>query len=113
MVGVDGDRAVHQEEVPLDYVADGGLGPAPHRFVVDLEYGEHDEADPFDVNVPRVLENDVDHAGESTYLHPVVRHYRDGVLAGTHHLAENLENEWNLPTVHRTPLVAFVRKSLG
>ncbi|MGC9497286.1 NAD(P)-binding domain-containing protein [Streptomyces sp. WG7] len=114
VVGVDGDRAVYQEEVPLDYVTDGGLGPAPHRFVVDLEYGpEHDQADPFDIGVPRVVENDVDHAMDSTYLHPVVRHYRDGVLAGTHHLAENLENDWNLPAVHRQPLTRFVRESLG
>ena len=112
--GVDGDRAVYQEEVPLDYVVDGSLGTAAHRFVVDLEYGlDHDQADPFDVGVPRVLENDVEHAMDSTYLHPVVRHYRDGVLAGTHHLAENLENEWNLPAVHRQPLIAFVRESLG
>lgn len=114
VVGVDGDHAVYQEEVPLDYVTDGGLGPAPHRFVVDLEYGpEHDQTDPFDVGVPRVLENDVDHAADSTYLHPVVRHYRDGVLAGTHHLAENLENEWSLTTVHRQPLTTFVGESLG
>ncbi|GGY87869.1 pyridine nucleotide-disulfide oxidoreductase [Streptomyces nitrosporeus] len=111
VVGVDGDRAVYQEEVPLDYVTDGGLGPAPHRFVVDLEYGpEHERADPFDVGVPRVVENDADHAMDSTYLHPVVRHYRDGVPAGTLHLAENLENEWNLPAVHRQPLTAFVKE---
>ncbi|WP_217169523.1 NAD(P)-binding domain-containing protein [Streptomyces sp. AC512_CC834] len=114
VVGVDGDRVLYQEEVPLDYVTDGGLGPAPHRFVVDLEYGpEHDRIDPFDVDVPRVVENDVDHAMDSTYLHPVVRHYRDGVLAGTHHLAENLENDWDLPAVHRQPLAAFVKESLA
>ncbi|NEC68779.1 NAD(P)-binding domain-containing protein [Streptomyces sp. SID9727] len=113
VVGVDGDRAVYQEEVPLDYVTDGGLGPAPHRFVIDLEYGaEHEPADPFDVAVPRVVENDVDHAKDSTYLHPVVRHYRDGVLAGTHHLAENLENDWNLPEAHRRPLTDFVKECL-
>ncbi|NED14265.1 NAD(P)-binding domain-containing protein [Streptomyces sp. SID9124] len=113
VVGVDGDRAVYQEEVPLDYVTDGSMGPAPHRFVVDLEYGfEHDPTDPFDVGVPRVVENDVERAMDSTYLHPVVRHYRDGVLDGTHHLAENLENEWNLPAVHRQPLTAFVKECL-
>ncbi|MFF9689782.1 NAD(P)-binding domain-containing protein [Streptomyces sp. NPDC014623] len=113
VVGVDGGLAVYQEEVPLDYVTDGGLGAAPHRFVVDLEYGPaHDQVDPFDVGVPRVVENDVDHAMDSTYLHPVVRHYRDGVLAGTHHLAENLENEWNLAAVHRQPLGAFVEECL-
>jgi thioredoxin reductase len=113
-VGVNGGEAVHHEEVPLAYVADGGLGPAEHRFVVDLEYGAgHDAHDPFDIAVPRVAENDVEHAGQSTYLHPVVRHYRDGVLDGTHHMAENLENDWDIPAVHRRPLAAFVAACLG
>ncbi|MFF1461884.1 NAD(P)-binding domain-containing protein [Streptomyces sp. NPDC058330] len=113
VVGVDADQAVYQEEVPLDYIADGGLGPAAHRFVVDLEYGpEHEDVDPFDVTVPRVVENDIDHAMDSAYLHPVVRHYRDGVLAGTHHLAENLENDWAIPAVHQQPLAAFVKACL-
>jgi hypothetical protein len=100
--------------VPLYHVADGGLGPARDRFVVDLEYGpDHDHGDPFDVTVPRVRENDPEHAMDSTYLHPVVRHYRDGALAGTHHLAENLENDWDIPAVHRQPLAAFVKSCLG
>ncbi|EFF89311.1 pyridine nucleotide-disulfide oxidoreductase [Streptomyces sp. e14] len=114
VVTVDGETARYQEEVPLDHVADGGLGPAAHRFVADLEYGaDHDQADPFDVGVPRVAENDAEHAEDSAYLHPVVRHYRDGVLAGTHHLAENLENDWDIPAVHQQPLAAFVKSCLG
>ncbi|MFF5158189.1 NAD(P)-binding domain-containing protein [Streptomyces sp. NPDC000348] len=114
VVTVHDDRALYQEEVPLDYVTDGGLGPAAHRFVVDLEYGpDHDHVDPFDVTVPRVRENDPEHAVDSTYLHPVVRHYREGDLAGTHHLAENLENDWDIPAVHRQPLAAFVKSCLG
>ncbi|GGS40144.1 NAD(P)-binding domain-containing protein [Streptomyces griseoviridis] len=113
VVGVDGDRAVYQEEVPLDLVTGGGLGPAAHRFVVDLEYGPgHADVDPFDISVPRVAENDAEHAGDSVYLHPVVRHYRDGVLDGTHHLAENLENDWDIPAVHQQPLTAFVKACL-
>ncbi|MGW6015245.1 NAD(P)-binding domain-containing protein [Streptomyces sp. NPDC055210] len=113
VITVDADRATHQEEVPLEYAADGGLGPAAHRFVVDLEYGaDHDGVDPFDVTVPRVTENDVEHAMDSSYLHPVVRHYRDGVLSATHHLAENLENEWDIPAVHHQPLAAFVKACL-
>jgi hypothetical protein len=95
-------------------VRDGGLGDSRHRFVVDLEYGTaHDQGDPFDVTVPRVAENDADHAYDASYLHPVVRYYRDGAPAGTHHLAENLENTWNLPTVHQQPLAIFVKECLG
>ncbi|MFJ6088130.1 NAD(P)-binding domain-containing protein [Streptomyces sp. NPDC092369] len=113
VITVDGDDAVCQEEVPLEYAVDGGLGPAGHRFVVDLEYGaDHDGSDPFDVTLPRVTENDVEHAMDSSYLHPVVRHYRDGLLDATHHLAENLENEWDIPAVHQQPLAAFVKACL-
>jgi len=113
VITVDGEGARYQEEVPLEYATDGSLGPARHRFVVDLEYGpDHDDVDPFDVTVPRVTENDVEHAMDSSYLHPVVRHYRDGVLEGTHHLAENLENEWDIPAVHQQPLAAFVKACL-
>ncbi|MCK2220420.1 NAD(P)-binding domain-containing protein [Actinomadura sp. ATCC 31491] len=109
-----GGVALYQEEVPVAYVADGGLGPAGHRFVVTLEYGkDHDVTDPFDISVPRVTENDAANAHDASYLHPVVRHYRDGALAGVHHLAENLDNEWDLPMVHQQPLVVFVKECLA
>ncbi|MFC0112165.1 NAD(P)-binding domain-containing protein [Kibdelosporangium aridum] len=36
VVTVDGDTALYQDEVPIAYVADGGFGPARHRFVVNL-----------------------------------------------------------------------------
>jgi len=114
VVTVDGETALYQEEVPAAYVADGGLGPARHRFVVDLEYGEgHDTVDPFDISVPRPAENDAANAHDASYLHPVVRYHRDGTLAGTHHLAENLENDWNLPEVHQQPLAVFVKECLA
>ncbi|MFT7837930.1 NAD(P)-binding domain-containing protein [Saccharothrix sp. BKS2] len=114
VVTVSGGTARYQEEVPVAYLADGGLGPAEHRFVVTLEYGpNHDQVNPFDISVPRVAENDAENAHEAGYLHPVVRHHRDGVLTATHHLAENLENRWDLPEVHRQPLVAFVEECLA
>ncbi|WP_431914062.1 NAD(P)-binding domain-containing protein [Nonomuraea jabiensis] len=114
VVSVDGATALYQEEVPVAYVADGGLGPARHRFVVTLEYGkDHDAVDPFDISVPRVVENDAANAHDASYLHPVVRHYRDGAPAGVHHLAENLENQWDLPAVHQQPLAVFVKECLA
>ncbi|MEW9552254.1 NAD(P)-binding domain-containing protein [Nonomuraea sp. NPDC050783] len=114
VVTVTGGTALYQPEVPVAYVAGGGLGPARHRFVVTLEYGEgHDSVDPFDISVPRVAENDAEHAYDASYLHPVVRYYRDGAPAGVHHLAENLENEWDLPAVHRRPLAVFAKECLA
>ncbi|MEV1239435.1 NAD(P)-binding domain-containing protein [Nonomuraea sp. NPDC050022] len=114
VVTVDGDTALYQEEVPVAYAADGGLGRARHRFVVTLEYGkDHDAVDPFDISIRRVVENDVANAHDANYLHPVVRHYREGTPTGVHHLAENLENQWNLPAVHQQPLAVFVKECLA
>ncbi|MGW4111048.1 NAD(P)-binding domain-containing protein [Actinosynnema sp. NPDC004786] len=114
VVTVSGGSARYEEEVPVAYLADGGLGPAEHRFVATLEYGpDHDTVDPFDISVPRVAENDAANAHDAGYLHPVVRYYRDGALTATHHLAENLENQWDLLAVHQQPLAVFVKECLA
>ena len=114
VVTIDKNTARYTEEVPVAYVADGGLGPAEHRFVATLEYGpDHDTVDPFDITIPRVAENDALNAADASYLHPVVRYYRHGVLTATHHLAENLENHWDMPEVHQQPLVVFVKECLA
>ncbi len=114
VVTVDADVALYQEEVPVPYASADEFGRPRHAFVTTLEYGaDHDTVDPFDVSVPRPRENDADHAHDASYLHPVVRYYRDGALAGTHHLAENLENEWNFPAVHQQPLAVFVKECLA
>ena len=104
----DGD-ARYLEEVPVDFVRDGGLGDHAHDvLIVTLEYGpDHDKVDPFDVTVARVAQDDAERALDAAYLHPVVRLYRDGGLVATHHVAENLENEWNRPA-HHGPLTAFL-----
>ena len=111
--GADG-IARYLEEVPVDFARDGGLadtgptaGPAD-MLVITLEYGpDHDKVDPFDVSVARVAQDDAERAFDAAYLHPVVRLYRDGDLVATHHVAENLENEWDKPA-HRAPLTAFL-----
>ncbi|MFI5841537.1 NAD(P)-binding domain-containing protein [Catenuloplanes sp. NPDC051500] len=114
VVTVDGERAAYHEEVPVSFFREGGLGAHRHAFVVTLEYGpDHDTVDPFDVSVPRIAENDPFAAHDASYLHPVVRHYVDGAPRGEHHLAENLENEWDLPAVHRLPLEIFVKAALA
>ena len=104
--------ARYYEEVPVDYVADGGFGTAASYFVVTLDYGpDHDKYDPFDSTArQRISQSETEHADEGHYLHPVVRHYRDGELTGVHHVTENLENEWTNPAVHRAPLAAFIAK---
>ena len=109
--------ARYLEEVPVAYLDDGGLGDAGRdadAFVVTLEYGpDHDQVDPFDVSVPRIPENDPGAAHDAAYLHPVVRLHRGARVVDELHLAENLENEWDLPDVHVAPLVAFLARHLA
>jgi thioredoxin reductase len=104
----DDGTAHYLEEVPVDFVLGDGLGQPADVLIVTLEYGPgHDQVDPFDISVSRVAQDDASHSGDAAYLHPVVRRYRDGELVATHHVAENLENEWDKPA-HREPLVAFL-----
>jgi len=113
VVTVAGGTAAYHEEVPVDYFARVGLGPADHAFVVTLEYGpEHDQVDPFDITVSRIAQDTVGQAHDAAYLHPVVRHHRDGEVIAVHHLAENLDNRWDRPDVHVKPLAGFVQRCL-
>lgn len=114
-------RACYLEEVPVGYALDGGLGApgnglpaAAEMLAVTLEYGpDHDRVDPFDITQRRAAQNDAGQAHDAAYLHPVVRLYRDGAVAAEHHLAENLENQWDGEHTHRGPLVAFLEKAIA
>jgi thioredoxin reductase len=118
VVTVAGPDARYHDEVPVAYFAENGLFTADHdvehAFVVTLEYGpEHDQVDPFDITVSRVAQDVVGQAHDAAYLHPVVRYHAEGDVVATHHLAENLENRWDRPDVHRAPLVAFLDRCLA
>jgi thioredoxin reductase len=115
LVGAD---ARYHEEVPVDYFSRHGLPGVDHAyehaFTITLEYGpDHDKVDPFDITVSRITQNTVGQAHDAAYLHPVVRHHHAGQVVATHHLAENLENQWDRPDVHVKPLAAFVERCLS
>jgi thioredoxin reductase len=108
----DRSRARYCEEQPLDRARE--TADAERWFSVSLEYGpDHDKHDPFDVEVGRAMQNDPSRSHEGHYLHPVVRHFRRGELVATHHVAENLENDWTDEAAHREPLRAFFVRQLG
>ena len=119
-----GAEARYHEEVPVAYALAGGLAApggededlaAATEFVaVTLEYGpDHDKVDPFDITVRRAAQDRPDEALDAAYLHPVIRLYRYGAVAAVHHVAENLENEWNKPQAHRDPLIEFIDRVLA
>jgi hypothetical protein len=116
VVTVPGEQARYHEEVPVEHahgssdLTEGGRD----YFTVTLEYGpDHDKVDPFDITVRRTAQNSVDEAFDASYLHPVIRHFRGGELLGIHHMAENLENEWDDPDVHHAPLADFFARELS
>ena len=118
VITVSGADARYHDEVPVAYFAQNGLFTADHdyehAFVVTLEYGpDHDKIDPFDITVSRIAQDVPGQAHDAAYLHPVVRYHREGQLIATHHLAENLENEWDRPPVHVVPLAAFLQRCLA
>jgi thioredoxin reductase len=114
VVTVTEQAAFYHQEVPVAYFTDGGLGSEPLAFVTTLEYGpDHDQVDPFDITVPRIAENDAASAHDADYLHPVVRALRGDRIIAEHHLAENLENHWDLPSVHQQPLALFIKGVLA
>lgn len=120
------ESARYHEEVPVGYALAGGLrahtgadlapgaAPGTEFLAVTLEYGpDHDQVDPFDITVRRTAQDRPEEALDAAYLHPVVRLYRDGAAVAVHHVAENLENEWNKPEAHRAPLTAFFERVIA
>jgi hypothetical protein len=107
------DQAVHLQELPVDYVHERQSGSSDNYFLITLEYGpNHASVDPFDISVVRVAQDDSDHAADAHYLHPVIRHCSRGSVLAEHHVAENLENEWNGPA-HYQPLERFFAGGLA
>jgi hypothetical protein len=107
LILIDQGQAAYYEELPVDYVHESDFGEAECYFMITLEYGpDHDRFDPFDGTVTRVAQDDSEHSFDARYLHPVVRRYRRRRLIAEHHIAENLENQWD-GLAHREPLTAF------
>lgn len=120
MFGFLGDLLIYEpeetnylEELPVDYVHRSTWGGHENYFLITLEYGpDHALVDPFDVDIARVAQDDAERAFDAQYLHPVVRHFSRGQLLATHHVAENLENEWDGPP-HRKPLEDFFARQVA
>jgi thioredoxin reductase len=109
---VDEESARYYEEVPVGYFADSDFSQAENAFVITLDYGpDHDKVDPFDITVRRASQDVANDTGEGHYLHPIVRHYQRGELVASHHITENLENEWDREN-HVEPLAQFLQKQL-
>jgi cation diffusion facilitator CzcD-associated flavoprotein CzcO len=96
----------YYEEVPIDYLQDGKLGQFDHYYTITLEFGQI-KGDPFNI----VRNPNPRQADQSTFLHPVVRHYRGSTLIRELHLLEDLDAEWFKQEAHIEPLLEFFRQT--
>ncbi len=100
----------YYEALPVAYALDGKLPDANEFYTVTLEYGFHEDDDPF--RSTRVAHTDAMNAANSTFLHPIVRHYVDGRMVDECHIVENLEANWTDAELHVRPLQKYFASSL-
>ncbi|MCW7536897.1 NAD(P)-binding domain-containing protein [Aquabacterium sp. A7-Y] len=103
-----GASRAYVEELPFEVAAQRYQGAS--YLTVSLEFGATKYADPFAVS--RVARDNHMEANRSNFLHPVVRHYEDGVLRSEHHVIEDLAAEWVEPE-HTEPLRRYLEQVLA
>lgn len=109
-VDEDNNCAKYHPTLAVDYVLQSPLSRNRDCLMVTLEYGEPmKNNDPF--SEERIERNNVGQAGQSKFLHPVIRHYKGSELVGEHHIIEDLFAEW-YEDVHIDPLVQFMEQVL-
>ncbi len=87
--GPDGTAST-RTDVPVEFALEAPWAADRPLLVMTLEYGKLPPgADPFHV------ERDPADGSTSQFIHPVLRLYRGGELLDTHHIPEDLENEWD------------------
>ena len=98
-------RVRHYADLPEDY--------AVERFgdcwTVTLRWGREEHPDVFAI----ARHPSPDRAGESAFIHPVVRRYRAGELVAEQHLLEDLLAQWRRTDRHVEPLRAFFAAQLS
>ncbi|MFK7737327.1 MAG: NAD(P)-binding domain-containing protein [Pirellulaceae bacterium] len=100
----------YYEGMPVAYLQKHFIDHDKRCFVLTLEFGSmaHD-VDPFKVN--RIRKDNVAKAASSTFLHPAIREYENGVKVSEHHVIEDLEAIWKEPE-HIDPLTNYLEQRI-
>ncbi len=113
VIDKENDNVEYIHNIPIDYAMDTYCKDKDHYFIVTLEYGHEVFKKAADIfNVSRVHRDDIANADQSAFLHPIVREYKNGKLAGVHHVIEDFENKWDEEEVHVQPLEKFINLCL-
>ena len=82
----------HYRDAPVHWVAETPDVMGPDSLIVTLEFGN------FGATPTHVKRAHTAFGGDpDPFIHPVLRHYRDGVLMGTTHLSDHLDADWRRP----------------
>jgi thioredoxin reductase len=104
---LDGGQPRLARDVPVEYALEMPGWRERPMLMMTLEYGHLPPgADPFN------FERDPNDGSTSQFIHPVLRLYRDGEVIDTHHVPEDLENEWD-KEVYVAPLREVLRRMLA
>jgi hypothetical protein len=110
LVRDDGTVEWH-EALPVPYLRERHAVPGQRMFMLTLEFGAHaSDHDPF--STPRARSDDYTRAADSSFLHPIVREFQDGVQVAEHHVSEHLEARWE-GMEHVQPLQDWFRERIG
>ena len=96
------------EDVPISFVQTNGWMNKKHFWTLVLDYGKNEHPNPFNIQrFPHSKGGD-----DSTFLHPILRRYFNGKLMSSHHVSQDLENDWNGPRFE-VPLGKFLAKDIS
>lgn len=102
---LDGRSFSYHEDVPAQYVNDSSFSRNEEYHVITLEFGlDIIYASPDPLAVTRIHKDDIEHASQSTGIHPIVRMYSRGQLVAEHHVLEDIIPEWDEHHSHVEPL---------
>lgn len=100
----------YYQELPIDYIRPLWEQEDKHFFLLSLEFTPLPaDADP--LNLPRPHRENHAAAEQSSFIHPVLRHYHGSELLSEHHVIEDLEGQWLEPE-HLRPLGHYLRSTL-
>lgn len=100
----------YYEGIPVAYLQKHFVDNDQRCFVLTLEFGSSGmNEDPFRVN--RIRRDNVSKAAASTFLHPAIREYENGVKVSEHHIIEDLEAVWKEPE-HIDPLARYLTQRI-
>lgn len=90
VIHVGGEQAGrHFRDLPVQWLAEAPEMLGEDSLVVTLEFGN------FGATPTHVKRAHTAHGGEpDPFIHPVIRHYRAGELAGEVHLSDHLDADW-------------------